>query len=133
MIPIRIVAVLTAFLSGTLLGIVLSEIRARRGRQEEQALQVANALADDAQTVLVDDAQLPSPSDERWALTTVQTTRRVNLDVLSIGAVLVSVGAKMRGTVYVSGLRLQPSPAVKNYAIAVWRAHQTRVTLAAVK
>lgn len=130
---IRVVAVLTAFLSGTLLGIILERIGTRRRRQEEQAAQVADALGDDAKTVVVDGAQLPSPRDERWALTTVQTTSRANLDVLSIGAVLVSVGAKARGAVYVSGLRLHVSPAVQNYANAVWRAHQTRVTLAAVK
>ncbi len=60
---IRVVAVFTAFLSGSLLGIALSQIRMRLRQIEEQARKVADALSD---TVLVDGVQLPKPDDERW-------------------------------------------------------------------
>lgn len=42
---IRVVAVFTAFLSGSLLGIALSQIRMRLRQIEEQARKVADALS----------------------------------------------------------------------------------------
>lgn len=134
---IRVVAVLTAFLSGSLLGIVLSDIRARRRQIEEEARRVADALGD---TVLVDGVQLPKPEDERWTLKDVEFgPRSIKSRSLVLGSVIVG-GSANTGYDYVlingamlNGRLRGVGPAERKYVAAVWCAYQTRIALKSIR
>ena len=121
MIPL--VAVLTAFLSGSLLGIALAEIRTRRRQDEERAQRVADALAD---TVLVDGVELPKPEDERWARKTYQIDsedkKGEKIETVEIGLVAVSD----EKAIYVDKLSIPRTAASKAYAASVWTNYRNR-------
>lgn len=142
---IRVVAVFTAFLSGSLLGIVLSNIRARRREVEEQARKVADAFSD---TVLVDGVQLPKPDDDRWTpgkrvylhrdpqYLHIDVQTKSELPVLILGPIV--VGGELaygHDCVSINGkfISKKTTQAEKNYAAAVWRAYHTRTTLKAIR
>ena len=117
---ISLVAVLTAFLSGSLLGIVLADRRTRRRQNEERAQKVADALAD---TVLVDGVELPKPEDERW------TRMKYNIEnentvvhTVEIGGVAVSA----EKAIYVDKLSIPRTVASKAYAASVWTSYRNR-------
>ena len=122
---IRLVAVLTAFLSGVLLGIVLADRRTRRRLDEERAKRVADALSD---TVLVDGVELPKPEDERWARKTYRLANGdqnvVDIETVEIGVVSVS----NEKAVYIDRLSIPRTPAAKVYAASVWTSYRNRVT-----
>lgn len=134
---IRIVAVLTAFLSGTLLGIVLSNLRVRRRQIEEEARRVADALGD---TVLVDGVQLPKPEDTRWVLKDAEFgSAKIRSRSLVLGSVIVGGSAHVGyDYVLINGSPLNArmrgiSRSERQYIAAVWRAYQTRIALKSVQ
>jgi hypothetical protein len=131
-VTLALLSILTTFLSGTLLGVVLATIRARLRRVEEQAREVADALAD---TVLVDGVQLPKPDDARWEVKDVKYGEATSRSLV-LGQVIVG-GARVNGydAVYLNGVALNQKKTFdeKKYVTAVWRAHYTRITLQSVR
>lgn len=118
---IHLVAVLTAFLSGSLLGIALADMRSRRRQNEERAQRVADALAD---TVLVDGVELPKPEDTRWARKT-----HGDVETLDMGKIAVS----MESAVYVELIAIPRTDISKAYAASVWTHYRNRVSLKSVR
>lgn len=130
MIPL--VAVLTAFLSGSLLGIVLADRRTRRRQNEDRAKRVADALAD---TVLVDGIELPKPEDERWELKEIKFATQIARSLVNGPVILVGAEICGRSYVCVAGVPISRHTTVDQdrYTAAVWRAYQNRVVAKAIQ